>query len=115
MSDPVTDPVRLAKCVADLARCSRLEAEQYIKGGWVAVDGRVVEDPAHPVTTESVSLDPAAQLETVEPATILLHKPVGYDTSGTQVRHAPAWCNRHHAGAEDPSERAPARSAHSTG
>jgi 23S rRNA pseudouridine2604 synthase len=80
MSDPVTDPVRLAKCVADLARCSRLEAEQYIKGGWVSVDGRVVEDPAHPVTTESVTLDPAAQLEAVEPATILLHKPVGYDT-----------------------------------
>ena len=74
------DPIRLAKHVADLARCSRLEAEQYIKGGWVSVDGRVVEDPAHPVSTEAVTIDPAAQLETVEPATILLHKPVGYDT-----------------------------------
>ena len=73
-------PVRLAKYVADLARCSRIEAEQYIKGGWVSVNGRVVEDPAHPVTNETVTIDPAAQLETVEPATILLHKPVGYDT-----------------------------------
>ena len=80
MSDPVNTPVRLAKQVSDLARCSRIEAEQYIKGGWVSVDGRVVEDPAHPVTTETVSIDPAAQLEAVEPATILLHKPVGYDT-----------------------------------
>ena len=79
-------PVRLAKYVADLARCSRIEAEQYIKGGWVSVDGRVVEDPAHPVSTEAVTIDPAAQLETVEPATILLHKPVGYDTiSGRKV------------------------------
>jgi 23S rRNA pseudouridine2604 synthase len=75
----MSDPVRLAKRVADLARCSRIEAEQYIKGGWVSVDGRVVEDPAHPVTTEAVELDPAARPETVEPATILLHKPVGYD------------------------------------
>lgn len=74
------DPVRLARRVADIAQCSRIEAEQYIKGGWVSVDGRVVEDPAHPVTTETIELDPGAQLETVEPATILLHKPVGYDT-----------------------------------
>ena len=73
------DPIRLAKHVADLARCSRLEAERYIKGGWVSVDGRVIEDPAYPVTTETVAIDPAAQLETVEPATILLHKPAGYD------------------------------------
>ena len=73
------DPVRLATYLADLARCSRSEAEQYIKGGYVSVDGRVVEDPAYPVSTQVVALDPAAQLETVEPATILLHKPVGYD------------------------------------
>lgn len=76
----MSDPVRLAKRVADLARCSRIEAEQYIKGGWVSVDGRVVGDPAHPVSTETVELDPAAELEAVEPATVLLHKPVGYDT-----------------------------------
>jgi 23S rRNA pseudouridine2604 synthase len=80
MSDPVHTPVRLAKQVSEIARCSRIEAEQYIKGGWVSVNGRVVEDPAHPVTTETVTIDPAAQLEAVEPATILLHKPVGYDT-----------------------------------
>lgn len=82
----MSDPVRLAKRVADLARCSRIEAEQYIKGGWVSVDGRVVEDPAHPVSTGTVALDPAAQLEAVEPATVLLHKPVGYDAiSGRKV------------------------------
>jgi 23S rRNA pseudouridine2604 synthase len=76
----MSDAVRLATRVADLARCSRLEAEQYIKGGWVSVDGRVLEDPAHPVSTETVTIDPAAQPETVQPATILLHKPVGHDT-----------------------------------
>ena len=76
----MADPVRLAKQVSEIARCSRIEAEQYIKGGWVSVNGRVVEDPAHPVSDETVTIDPAAQLEAVEPATILLHKPVGYDT-----------------------------------
>jgi 23S rRNA pseudouridine2604 synthase len=76
----MSDPVRLAKRVADLAQCSRMEAEEYIKGGWVSVDGRVVEDPAHRVSAEVVALDPAAKLEAVEPATVLLHKPVGFDT-----------------------------------
>jgi 23S rRNA pseudouridine2604 synthase len=75
----MSEPLRLAKRVADLARCSRSDAEQYIKGGWVSVDGRVVEDPAHPVSNEVVAIDPAAQRERVEPATILLHKPVGFD------------------------------------
>jgi len=74
------DPVRLAKHLADLARCSRIDAERYIKNGWVSVDGRVVEDPAYPVSTETVTLDPDAQLDAVEPATILLHKPAGFDT-----------------------------------
>lgn len=74
------DPVRLAKRLTALVGCSRSEAEQYIKGGWVTVDGAVVENPAHPVSTETVALDPAAKLEAVEPATILLHKPPGYDT-----------------------------------
>ncbi len=75
----MSDPVRLARRVADMLHCSRLEAEQYVKGGWVTVDGQVVEDPAHPVSMETVAVDPAAQPEAIEPATILLHKPVGFD------------------------------------
>src|SRR5690554_1076934 len=81
----MSDPVRLARRVSDLARCSRTEAEQYIKGGWVSVDGRVVEDPAYPVTGEDVIVDPAARPDAIEPATMLLHKPAGYDAiSGPQ-------------------------------
>ena len=76
----MSDPHRLAKRVADLAGCSRSDAEQYIRNGWVRVDGRVVEDPAHPVPGEVLTLDPDARLEAVEPATVLLHKPAGYDT-----------------------------------
>ena len=74
------NPVRLARRVAVLSQCSRSEADQYIKGGWVTVDGQVVEDPAYQVLDEAVAIDPAARLTAVEPATILLHKPAGYDT-----------------------------------
>lgn len=75
----MSDSVRLAKRVAELAACSRADAEQYIRNGWVQVDGCVVENPAHAVSSETVTLDEEARLEAVEPATVLLHKPVGYD------------------------------------
>ncbi|MBB6247964.1 rRNA pseudouridine synthase [Rhodanobacter sp. A1T4] len=76
----MTDPVRLAKRVVALAQCSRREAEQYIEGGWVRVDGVVVEKPQFMVDTQTVELDPGAQLIATEPATLVLHKPAGYDS-----------------------------------
>lgn len=73
------DPIRLSKRVAELAGCSRADAERYIENGWVSVDGQVVEAPQHLVGDERVELDPDAVLEAPEPATILLHKPAGFD------------------------------------
>lgn len=75
----MSEPVRLARRVAELTGCTREQAEQYIRNGWVSVDGQVVEAPQHRVSGEQVVVDPAARLEAVEPATILLHKPIGYD------------------------------------
>jgi 23S rRNA pseudouridine2604 synthase len=75
----MSDPIRLARRVAALFTCTRAEAEQYIRNGWVSVDGLVVELPQHMVGDERIELDPAARLEAVEPATILLHKPAGFD------------------------------------
>lgn len=75
----MTEPVRLAQRVSELMRCSRADAEQYIRNGWVSVDGLIVEAPQHPVTDEAVSVDPDARLDDVEPATVLLNKPVGVD------------------------------------
>jgi 23S rRNA pseudouridine2604 synthase len=75
--------IRLAKRVAEVVPCSRGEAERYIAGGWVTVDGAVVEDPATRVTSaQAVAL--LAGAEPVEPApvTILLHKPAGVDAAG---------------------------------
>ncbi len=78
----MTEPNRLSKRVAELARCSRADADRYIEGGWVSVDGEVVESPQHPVTDECVEIHPKAVLETTEQATVLLHKPAGFDAFG---------------------------------
>jgi 23S rRNA pseudouridine2604 synthase len=75
----MTESIRLAKRVVALAQCSRREADQYIEGGWVRVDGVVVEEPQFMVDTQTVELDPAARLIETEPATLVLHKPAGYD------------------------------------
>ena len=70
---------RLAKRVAALVPCSRREAEQYITGGWVRVDGRVVEEPQSRVQQQVVTLDRDASLMDATPPTLLLHKPAGHD------------------------------------
>jgi 23S rRNA pseudouridine2604 synthase len=74
----MTDSVRLAKRVVEVAACSRSEAVQYIEGGWVTVDGTVVEEPGVRVLPQQqVVLLPKASLVQMDPATILLHKPAG--------------------------------------
>ena len=79
--------VRLAKRLAELAACSRREAELYIAGGWVKVDGQVVEEPQFMVAQQKVELHPDAVLVPVEPVTILLHQPpVAADTGAPSVQ-----------------------------
>lgn len=74
----MTEPVRLAKRLAEMRGCSRSEAEQYIEGGWVSVDGVVVEEPQFRVQQQTITLSPDATLLALAPVTILLHKPAGY-------------------------------------
>jgi len=76
----MTDPIRLAKRVAELRACSRREAELLISGGWVRVDGVVVEEPQFRVTDQHIEIDAQADLAQAEPVTLLLHKPPGYRT-----------------------------------
>jgi len=72
--------IRLAKRVAEMIPCSRNEAEQYIAGGWITVDGVLVEEPAARVADEQdVVIHPEATLAEIAPVTILLHKPAGYN------------------------------------
>ena len=85
----MTEPVRLSKRVAALVPCSRREAEQYIEGGWVRVDGKVVEEPQFRVTDERVELDPGATATALEPVTLLLHKPAGLAYEDAQALLVP--------------------------
>jgi 23S rRNA pseudouridine2604 synthase len=76
----MTEPVRLSKRVAAMVPCSRREAEQYIEGGWVRVDGVIVEEPQFRVGDgQRVELDRGASIAALEPVTLLLHKPAGMD------------------------------------
>lgn len=85
------DGIRLAKRVAEIVPCSRGEAERYIAGGWVTVDGAVAEDPATRVTAaQAVALLPGAEPVEPAPVTILLHKPAGVDAAGALALIEPA-------------------------
>jgi 23S rRNA pseudouridine2604 synthase len=75
----MTEPIRLAKRVAELRACSRREAEQIITGGWVRVDGVVIEEPQFRVADETIEIDPQANPDQTEPVTLVLHKPAGFE------------------------------------
>lgn len=76
----MSESIRLSKRLASQIPCSRSEAEQYIEGGYVKVDGLVEEEPGFRVQPDQlVELTPEAKLVAIEPVTILLHKPAGVD------------------------------------
>ncbi len=73
----MTSPIRLDKRLCAQLECSRTQAQQYIEGGWVSVDGVVVDTPQTMVTDEVVTLADNANTDGAEPATFLLNKPAG--------------------------------------
>jgi 23S rRNA pseudouridine2604 synthase len=84
------DTIRLAKRVAEMIPCSRAEADKYIAGGWVSVDGQVVEEAGARVADEQeVALHPDATLADLVPVTILLHKPAGVDADAAAKQLSP--------------------------
>lgn len=70
--------VRLSKRVMQQKGCSRREAEQFIEGGWVRVNGVVVEDPPFRVQQQTVTVDPDATLLAQTDVTLILNKPSGW-------------------------------------
>ena len=77
---PLNEPPRLAKRVAEMAQCSRRQADEWIENGWVRVDGTVV-------TTLGIRVHPNAKIEIkeeaskhqIESVTVLLNKPQDVD------------------------------------
>ena len=85
----MTESVRLAKRLAEILVCSRREAELYIEGGWVSVDGAVVETPGSRVSPEQqIVLAADANLELAGPATMLWHQPADAEMAAADGNHA---------------------------
>lgn len=72
------DGERLSKRVMQIKGCSRREAEQFIEGGWVRVNGTVVEDPPFRVSHQEVQVDAQATLIGFSEVSLILHKPPGW-------------------------------------
>lgn len=74
----MTEPVRLSKRLIELVGCSRREADLFIEGGWVTVDGAVVDEPQFKVLGQKVELLPGASARPIDPMTLLLHQPADF-------------------------------------
>lgn len=85
----MTDTQRLSRRLIELIGCSRREAELYIEGGWVTVDGEVVDTPQFTVHDQQVALAPDAKAEAPEPVTLILNQPTGLDDAGALAALAP--------------------------
>jgi len=77
----MSEAIRLDKHLVALIQCSRGEAQKYIEGGWVLVDGEVVDQPQFKILEQKVELHTDANLTAVLPRTMLLNLPEGFDVS----------------------------------
>jgi 23S rRNA pseudouridine2604 synthase len=84
----VSEAVRLSRRVAELRGCSRSEAEHLIEGGWVRVEGQLVEEPQRLVRDEAIAVDPKAKVEAPTPVTLVFHKEPGELASPSAANHA---------------------------
>ena len=85
MTEPARPDERLAKRVAAMLSCSRREAELYIEGGWVRVEGVVVEEPQFRVLNQTVDISKDASLLGSTAVTFLLHKPAGKEPNPSDL------------------------------
>jgi 23S rRNA pseudouridine2604 synthase len=70
----MSEPIRLAKRVAALAACSRRDAELYIQGGCVSVDGVVARQPQLLVSNEVVHIEAKAKPVPLERVTLIANQ-----------------------------------------
>jgi 23S rRNA pseudouridine2604 synthase len=85
-----TAVVRVSKLMADRAMCSRREADAYLAEGLVRVDGEIVGVGAKALPTAVIALEPRAQQQQAQLATILLNKPVGWVSAQPEDGYRPA-------------------------
>jgi len=79
------EPIRLDRRCAELFDCSRGEAVRYIQGGWVLVDGEVVERPNFKVQDQKIELAEGATSKPIKPVTLLFNLPEEFSTDDSTV------------------------------
>jgi len=85
------EPQRINKWLAQSGVCSRREAEALIADGLVTIDGAVVRDPGHKITTgQTLTLADSAQTMLGAQMSIVLHKPVGIVSAHPEGSQIPA-------------------------
>ncbi len=97
----MTDSVRLSKHLVNLLNCSRREAQLYIEGGWVLVNGAIIDEPQFPITDQLVELRANAVAEPLPAITLLLNQPLMPNASLEQQLEL---LNPDSRWSEDPSE-----------
>jgi 23S rRNA pseudouridine2604 synthase len=83
--------IRVSRLLADRGLCSRREADDYIRRGWVRVDGEVVDQPG-------AQVDPGCDVRLTRQAhhrqqgrlTVLLNKPTGFVSGPAEKGYRPA-------------------------
>lgn len=82
---------RLSKLMSEKGICSRREADEYIRKGWVLVNGSPVTELGIRVSPNaSITLAPQAMRTQKELVTILLNKPIGYVSAQPEPPYEPA-------------------------
>lgn len=85
------EPKRINKYLADRGLCSRREAEEIIRKGWVTINGQVLSDLSYRVQEgDDVKVNLSAQNHLGQKKTILIHKPVGYVSAQAEDDYQPA-------------------------
>jgi len=83
--------MRLNKWMAHLGLCSRREAETLIAQGLIRIDGELVRDPGHKISTgQKLELAQAGQDNLNAQMTLIYHKPVGIVSGQPEPGQIPA-------------------------
>jgi len=77
----MSEPKRLDKRLVELIQCSRNDAIKYVEGGWVLVDGEIIDEPQFQVLEQKVELHANATLAPSALSTILLNMPDSFDVN----------------------------------
>lgn len=80
----------LARVLSKLGVCSRSQAEQWVRAGRVSLDGRVVNDPEHPVVAgvQQIAVD-GKPIQAAEHVYVVFNKPRGLLVSAADEKGRP--------------------------